>query len=296
MATDFSFDDKGNVRPKAEEAAAPQKSNPPLTMSEVKGQLKPNTLNRMQQTLGNQAVQRLIAQRSGGEGASELDDETSSAINNRRGQGGQLDEGMAAKAGAAMGQDFSNVNVHTDSQADNLSRAVNAKAFTVGNDVFFKQGEYSPSTASGQHLIAHELTHVVQQGASTPNVQGKMTVNDPNDAFEKEADSVADSVMKMDEDEMVQGKADVQRDAMEEDEMVQGKADVQRQEEDELLQGKQEVQRQEEDELLQGKQEVQRQEEDELLQGKADVQRDAMEEDEMVQGKADIQRHEEHDL
>ena len=292
MATDFSFDDKGNVRPKAQEADAPQKSDPPLTMSEVKGQLKPNTLNRMQQTLGNQAVQRLIAQRSGGEGASELDDETSSAINSRRGQGGQLDEGIAAKAGTAMGQDFSGVNVHTDSQADNLSRAVNAKAFTVGNDVFFKQGEYSPNTQSGQHLIAHELTHVVQQGASTPNVQGKMSVNDPNDAFEKEADAVADSVMKMEEEEVAQGKQDVQR--QEEEELAMPKLDVQRQEEEELAQGKQDVQRQEEEELLQGKADIQRQEEEELLQGKQDVQR--QEEEELLQGKADIQRHEEHEL
>ena len=284
MATDFSFDDKGNVKPKAIEAEGPEKSNTPLTMSEVKGQIKPNTLNRMQQTLGNQAVQRFIAQRSA-EGAAELDEDTSSAINSERGGGGSLDEGIAAKAGATMGQDFSDVNVHTDSKADNLSRAVNAKAFTVGNDVFFKQGEYNPGSQSGQHLIAHELTHVVQQGASTPSVQGKMTVNDPNDSFEKEADAVADSVMKMDD-------ADVQRQEMPEEEL-QARLDVQRQEEEEVAMPKLDVQRQEEEEVM-PKLDVQRQEqgmeEEEALQAKLDVQRNGEEEEAMTK-RDTLQRH-----
>ena len=246
MATDLSFDDKGNVRPKAVEAEGPEMENSPLTMSDVKGELNPSSLNKMQQTLGNQAVQRLIAQRSA-EGAGEVDDETASAINSARGGGGKLDDGMAAKAGAAMGQDFTNVNVHTDSRADNLSRSVNAKAFTTGNDIFFKSGEYNPGSSQGQHLIAHELTHVVQQGASVPNIQGKMTVNDPNDAYEQEADSIADSIMKMDDD--VAMKADIQRMGPEDDDLLQGKADLQREEveepeeEETPIMAKQDIQR-----------------------------------------------------
>ena len=266
MATDLSFDDKGNVRPKAVEAEGPEKANSPLTMSDVKGELNPSSLNKIQQTLGNQAVQRLIAQRSA-EGAGELDDETSSAINSARGGGGKLDEGVAAKAGAAMGQDFSNVNVHTDSRADSLSRSVNAKAFTTGNDIFFKSGEYNPGSSQGQHLIAHELTHVVQQGASVPSVQGKMTVNDPNDAYEQEADAVADSVMKMDED-------------------VAAMADIQRQEEEELAMPKRDVQRQEEEELAMPKRDVQRQ-----VEGQEE-----MEEEELRLKPDDVMRHEDESL
>ena len=55
------------------------------------------------------------------------------------------------------------VKVHTDSQSDQLNKSIQAKAFTTGQDVFFRQGAYEPSSRGGQELIAHELTHVVQQ-------------------------------------------------------------------------------------------------------------------------------------
>ncbi|KXK19518.1 MAG: peptidoglycan binding domain-containing protein [Chloroflexi bacterium OLB15] len=67
-----------------------------------------------------------------------------------------------------MGHDFSNVNIHTDSSADNLNRSLGAKAFTTGNDIYFRSGEYNPSSSSGQELLAHELTHVVQQTGGAP--------------------------------------------------------------------------------------------------------------------------------
>jgi guanyl-specific ribonuclease Sa len=65
--------------------------------------------------------------------------------------------------GQAMGADFSGVKVHTDAQSDQLNKSIQAKAFTTGQDVFFRQGAYEPSSRGGQELIAHELTHVVQQ-------------------------------------------------------------------------------------------------------------------------------------
>nr|MCM0593799.1 DUF4157 domain-containing protein [Gloeotrichia echinulata DEX184] len=63
----------------------------------------------------------------------------------------------------AFGADFSGVKVHTDGQSDQLNRSIQARAFTTGQDVFFRQGEYNPGSRGGQELIAHELTHVVQQ-------------------------------------------------------------------------------------------------------------------------------------
>lgn len=233
MANEFVFDETGKVRPKpSQETAVPQKDNQPLTTAQLQGKPDPATVARMQQTVGNAAVQRFLAQRSGA-GAAELDDETASAINSRRGSGHSLDETVANKAGGVMGQDFSGVNVHTDSQADNLSRQVGAKAFTTGNDVFFRSGAYSPATHDGQRLISHELTHVVQQGASAPAVQGKMTVNDPNDHYEAEADAVADQVMSKEDDTTA-----VQRQEMPEEEiMTERDEGVQRQEspEEEIL-------------------------------------------------------------
>src|SRR5690606_19314471 len=70
-----------------------------------------------------------------------------------------------------IGADFSNVRVHTDAEAVQLSRDLNAKAFTTGSDIYFNTNEYAPQSASGRQLLAHELTHVVQQGASDRAVQ-----------------------------------------------------------------------------------------------------------------------------
>ena len=94
----------------------------------------------------------------GGEASTDLE----SSIQSARGSGQSLDAGLQTKMGQAMGADFSDVKVHTDSQSDQLNRSIQAKAFTTGQDVFFRQGAYSPSSRGGQ-LIAHELTHVVQQ-------------------------------------------------------------------------------------------------------------------------------------
>ncbi|MTJ08135.1 DUF4157 domain-containing protein, partial [Anabaena sp. UHCC 0204] len=63
--------------------------------------------------------------------------------------------------------DFSSVRVHTDSKSDQLNQSLNAKAFATGQDVFFRQGAYNPTSRDGQHLLAHELTHVVQQNGNT---------------------------------------------------------------------------------------------------------------------------------
>jgi hypothetical protein len=66
---------------------------------------------------------------------------------------------------ARFGHDFSRVRVHTDERAADATRAVDARAYTVGQDIVFGAGQYSPSTPSGQRLLAHELTHVLQQSS-----------------------------------------------------------------------------------------------------------------------------------
>ena len=96
---------------------------------------------------------------AGGEATTDLD----SAINSARGGGQSLDAGLQRSMGQAMGADFSGVKVHTDAQSDQLNQSIQAKAFTTGQDVFFRQGAYEPGSRGGQELIAHELTHVVQQ-------------------------------------------------------------------------------------------------------------------------------------
>lgn len=75
----------------------------------------------------------------------------------------------------AFSTDFSGVKIHNDNRALKLNQSINAKAFTYGSDIYFGAGEYSPNTPSGKSLLAHELTHVVQQSG---NIQ-RQVVNMP---------------------------------------------------------------------------------------------------------------------
>jgi hypothetical protein len=75
-----------------------------------------------------------------------------------------------------FGRDFGGVRVHADQSAAETARLANARAFTIGRDVVFGAGEYAPQSAEGRSLIAHELTHVVQQGATGPSLQRKIMV------------------------------------------------------------------------------------------------------------------------
>jgi Domain of unknown function (DUF4157)/Novel toxin 16 len=97
--------------------------------------------------------------------------------------------------------DFSRVRVHAGTQAAESARAVNAVAYTAGTDVVFGQGLYMPGQGTGLRLIAHELSHVVQQSGQPREAPGmaqaKLTVNEPGDMYEQEADRVADQVMTM---------------------------------------------------------------------------------------------------
>ena len=77
---------------------------------------------------------------------------------------------------SGFGVDFGNVNIHTDSRAVQMNKDLNAQAFTHGNDIYFNEGKYDTTSTSGKHLLAHELTHTVQQGA-TPNVAPKIQKN-----------------------------------------------------------------------------------------------------------------------
>lgn len=88
-------------------------------------------------------------------------------IQQARGSGQSLTDNIRGPMEQAFGADFSRVKIHTDSKSNHLNKAVQAKAFTSGQDVFFRHGEYSPASKNGQELLAHELTHVVQQEGGT---------------------------------------------------------------------------------------------------------------------------------
>lgn len=96
-------------------------------------------------------------------GGEEASTDLESDINSARGGGQAVADNIRKPMEQAFGTDFSGVKVHTDSQSDQLNRSIQARAFTTGQDVFFRQGEYNPGSRGGQELLAHELTHVVQQ-------------------------------------------------------------------------------------------------------------------------------------
>jgi hypothetical protein len=98
----------------------------------------------------------------------ETTDKTANEINSiRSGSGSSLDPSTKEFMESRFGYDFSKVRIHTDGSAAKSARKVNALAYTVGNDVVFREGHYQPATMEGRRLIAHELTHVVQQGGQS---------------------------------------------------------------------------------------------------------------------------------
>lgn len=105
------------------------------------------------------------------------------------GAGQPLDSQARTRMESHLGHDFSRVRVHTDARAEESARAVNASAYTVGQQVVFASGKYQPQTSEGQRLLAHELTHVVQQ--SVGNLPGAQSAGD---ASESEADRNAESI------------------------------------------------------------------------------------------------------
>jgi hypothetical protein len=144
-----------------------------------------------------------LVQRSGGAtGGIKASDEVAKGIVAARGSGRPLDKPVQRLMERAFAADFSKVRVHTDVQADRLSQSLGARAFTAGEDLFFKWEEYQPRSRNGQKLIAHELTHVVQQRPDTISnpcmVQRKLYVNNQEItdlADEKDLDAVLDTRM-----------------------------------------------------------------------------------------------------
>jgi hypothetical protein len=87
----------------------------------------------------------------------------STRIQSELGGGQTLDSGSRDFLEPKFGHSFENIRIHADGEADALSRNLGARAFTTGQDIFFRAGEYQPGSSDGKHLLAHELTHTIQQ-------------------------------------------------------------------------------------------------------------------------------------
>lgn len=109
--------------------------------------------------------------------------------------GRALDMPTRARLEPRFGTDFSGVRVHTDHHAASSAKAVGALAYTVGQHIVFGEGSYAPHSRSGQHLLAHELTHSIQQRTAPTSLSPRMVVGAVDTAAEVEADHVADRVV-----------------------------------------------------------------------------------------------------
>jgi LAS superfamily LD-carboxypeptidase LdcB len=94
-----------------------------------------------------------------------------------------------------FGHNFDQVRVHTDAKASESAETVNAYAYTVGQDIVFRAGQYAPSTTTGMQLLAHEVAHVLQQRTLAPAIQSALTINSPTGADEIEADRLAGHIL-----------------------------------------------------------------------------------------------------
>jgi hypothetical protein len=89
-----------------------------------------------------------------------------STLNSSKGGGAPLSGKVKTEMESGIGADFSNVRIHNDSTAAKMNQQLGAQAFATGNNIYFNEGKYNPNSTAGKHLLAHELTHTVQQGAA----------------------------------------------------------------------------------------------------------------------------------
>jgi hypothetical protein len=155
--------------------------------------LPPAAVMHLQRAAGNASVASLL------EAQGPEHDEPSPVKNVVGSGGGQpLDTSTRHFMESRFGNDFADVRVHTDGKASDSAKAVQAHAYTVSNDIVFQSGQYAPETDAGRHMLAHELTHVVQQRSGpvsgTP-APGGIKVSDPSDSYEREAERHAGVIM-----------------------------------------------------------------------------------------------------
>jgi len=157
----------------------------------------PNKVLALQRRVGNAALSRVLEERRMAQ-AHRTEVQRSAVHEVLRHAGRPLAEPVRAEMESRLGADFGDVRIHTGAAAHDAASAVQAEAFTAGRHVVFGRGRYDPRSASGRQMIAHELTHVVQQRsgpvAGTDRGDG-VSVSHPSDRFERAAEATARSAM-----------------------------------------------------------------------------------------------------
>lgn len=111
-------------------------------------------------------------------------------------QGRTMEGGIRSRLESSFRCDLSRVRVHSDESAARAASAINARAFTLGQNIWFGRNEFAPNSVGGFHLLAHEVAHTIQQGAQTPAVQRSLAVGAVDDPAEAAADRAADAASR----------------------------------------------------------------------------------------------------
>lgn len=149
-------------------------------LSRADGATREHAVTRLQRERGNAYVQRVVAAAIGAPGrlVGRSQPEMVAEVMRRKGAGSPLGQPARETLEGFFGADLGHVRVHTDNTAVQLSRELNARAFTVGRDIFFSPGACRPAGREGQGLLAHELTHVAQQAGLAAASQGAAVQRD----------------------------------------------------------------------------------------------------------------------
>ena len=160
-----------------------------------------NKTDHLQASHGRLGSQRSLANQNSGLHSSSSSHDSAGGVpaivnDVLRSPGEPLDASTRHAMESHFGHDFSRVRVQHDGQAAASAAAVNARAYTVGHQVVFGPGQFAPETIGGQHLLAHELAHVVQQHGQAPSLQSKaLRIGAGADSSERKADAAADTVL-----------------------------------------------------------------------------------------------------
>lgn len=157
----------------------------------------------LQRFIGNRGLQRLLARdadhsdSAGARDANGVAANAEQAVDRAAGSASEpIPENVRARFERSLGTELADVRLHTGQDSAEAAQAVGAKAYTIGQDIHFAAGQYAPSDPTGEHLLAHEVAHTVQnRGGSVPVMQAKLEVSTPADAAEVEAEQAADAIV-----------------------------------------------------------------------------------------------------
>jgi hypothetical protein len=152
-----------SITPVVQRQQAPQKEEEEQLQMKSLASSSTSWLQRQQAPQEEELQMKPMVQRRPSGGGMTAASNLETSIQQSRGNGQPLADDIKQPMEQAFGADFDSVRIHTDAKSDNLNKSIQARAFTTGQDIFFRQGEYSPGSNSGKELLAHELTHVIQQ-------------------------------------------------------------------------------------------------------------------------------------